>query len=96
MKKLLRIYTATVRLIMEYGASIWQGSKHVQRLSSIQRKAVCLRLGLPATAGTETVEVAARLPPLDLHFKQIAIRELAKIKAKSVSRPIKQLQNNLT
>ena len=40
--------------------------------------------------------MAVRLPSLDLHFKKIAIRELAKIQTKSVSRPIKQLLNNLT
>ena len=94
--KLLRLYTATVRPIMEYGASIWQGSTHVRRLAAVQRKALCLCLGLPGTAGTEVLEVAAGLPPLDLYFKQIAIRELAKIQAKSVSRPIKQLLNSLT
>ena len=52
--------------------------------------------GLPGTAGTENAEVAAGLPPLDLHLKQITIRELAKIQAKSVSRPMKQMLNNLT
>ena len=95
-QKLIRLYTATVRPIMEYGASIWQGSKHVHRLATVQRKALCLCLGLPGTAGTEVAEVAAGLPPLDLYLKQITIRELAKIQAKSVSRPIKQMLNNLT
>ena len=51
---------------MDYGSVIWQGGKQVNRLSSIQRKALCLCLGLPGTAGTETVEVAAGIPPLDL------------------------------
>ena len=35
-----------------------------------------LCLGLPGTAGTEVAEVAAGLPPLDLYFKQTAIRDL--------------------
>ena len=81
---------------MEYGSVIWQGNKYTDRLSTIQRKALCLCLGLPDTAGTETVEVAAGIPPLDLHFRQTCIRELAKIQAKSIRQPIKILLNNMT
>ena len=65
-------------------------------LSTIKRKALCLCLGLPDTAGTETVEVASGIPPLDLHFRQTCIRELAKIQAKSIRQPIKILLNNMT
>ena len=79
--KLLRLYTTVVRPIMEYGSVIWQGSKQVNKLSTIQQKALCLCLGLPGTAGTETVEVAAGIPPLDLYFRQASIREIAKIQA---------------
>ena len=94
--KLLRLYTTVVRPIMEYGSVIWQGSKQVNKLSTIQRKALCLCLGLPGTAGTETVEVAAGIPPLDLYFRQASIREIAKIQAKSIRQPIKILLNNMT
>ena len=94
--KLLRLYTTVVRPIMEYGSVIWQGSKQVNKLSTIQRKAICLCLGLPGTAGTETVEVAAGIPPLDLYFRQASIREIAKIQAKSIRQPIKILLNNMT
>ena len=61
-----------------------------------QRKALCFCLGLPGTAGTETVEVAAGIPPLDSYFRQTSIREIAKIQAKSVRQPIKILLNNMT
>ena len=76
--------------------SPWQSSKYTNRLSIIQRKAVCLGLGLPGTAGTESVEVAAGIPPLDLHFRQACIRELAKIQAKSIRQRIRVLLNNMT
>ena len=55
-----------------------------------------LCLGLLGAAGTETMEVAAGIPPLDLHFRQTYIRELAKIQAKSIRQPIKILLNNMT
>ena len=76
--------------------SPWQSSKYTNRLSIIQRKAVCLGLGLPGTAGTEAVEVAAGIQPLDLHFRQACIRELAKIQAKSIRQRIRVLLNNMT
>ena len=94
--KLLRLYITVVRPIMDYGSVIWQGGKQVNRLSSIQRKALCLCHGLPGTAGTETVEVAAGIPPLDLYLRQTSIREIAKIQAKSMRQPIKILLNNMT
>ena len=94
--KLLRLYVTVVRPIMDYGSVIWQGGKQVNRLSSVQRKALCLCLGLPGTAGTETVEVAAGIPSLDLYFRQTSIREIAKIQAKSIRQPIKILLNNMT
>ena len=76
--------------------SPWQSSKYTNRPSIIQRKAVCLCLGLPGTAGTEAVEVAAGIPPLDLHFIEACIRELAKIQAKSIRQRIRVLLNNMT
>ena len=94
--KLLRLYVTVVRPILEYGSVIWQGSKHVNRLSTVQRKALCLCLGLPGTAGTETVEVVSGIPPLDIYFRQTSVRELAKIQAKSIRQPIKILLNNMT
>lgn len=57
--------------------------------------ALCLCLGLPPTAGTEAAEVAAGIPPIDLHFTETAIRELAKIQAKPITRPIKMLLANM-
>ena len=42
------------------------------------------------------MEVAAGVLPLDLHFTQIAIKETAKIQAKSTSRPIKCILNKMT
>ena len=80
---------------MEYGDIIWQGSKYKCKLSAIQCKALWLYLGLTGIAGTEGVEVAAGIPPLDLHFMQISIREMAKIQAKSFNKPIKVLLNNM-
>ena len=81
---------------MEYGAVVWQCSKYTAKLTSIQRKALCLCLGLPSTAGTDAVEVAAGVLPLDLHFTQIAINETAKIQAKSIRRPTRCLLNRMT
>ena len=58
-RKLLHLYVSVEMPIMEYGAMIWQGSKYVYILSSVQRKALCLCHGLPGTSGTEVAEVAA-------------------------------------
>ena len=93
--KLLQLYTTLVRAIIDYGAVIWQGSKHTTKLATIQRKALCLCLGLPTTAGTEVAEVAAGIPPIDLHLTETAIKELAKIQAKPCTRPIKMLLSNM-
>ena len=84
--------------LVNYSAcmSPWQSSKYTNRLSIIQRTAVCLCLGLPGTAGTAAVEIAAGIPPLDLHFRQACIRELAKIQAKSVRQRIRVHINNMT
>ena len=94
--KLIRLYTSLVQSIMDYGAVVWQCSKYTSKLASIQRKALCLCLGLPGTSGTDAVEVAAEVLPLDLHFTQIAIKETAKIQAKSISRPFKCILNKMT
>ena len=94
--KLIRLYTSLVRSIMEYGAMVWQCSKYCTKLASIQRKALCLCLGLPSSAATDAVEVAAGILPLDLHFTQIAIKEVAKIQAKPINRPIKCQLNRMT
>ena len=79
--KLLRLYVTVIRPILEYGSVIWQGGKQVNRLSTVQREAMCLCLGLPVTAGTENVEVAFGIPPLDLYFRQASIRKVDKIQA---------------
>ena len=50
---------------------------------------------MSGTAGTEAVEVAAGIPPLDLHFRQACIREFAKIQAKSIRQRIRVLLNNM-
>ena len=76
-----------VRSIMEYRAVIRQCSRHTGKLSSIQRKALSLCLGLPSTSGAELVGIAAGVLHIDLYFTQIAIKEMAKIQAKSISRP---------
>ena len=90
---------ATISLvcsIMEYRAVIRQYSRHTGKLLSIQRKALSLCLGLPSTSGAELVGIAAGVLPIDLYFTQIAIKEMAKIQAKSISRPIKCLLNQMT
>ena len=46
--KLICLYTSLVRSIMEHGAVVWQCSKYTTKLTSIQRKALCLCLGLPS------------------------------------------------
>ena len=93
--KLVQLYTTLVRSIMDYGSVIWQGSKYTNRLAAVQRKALSLCLGLPSTAGTDVAEVAAGIPPIDLHLTENAIRELAKIQAKSTTRPVKALLNSM-
>ena len=94
--KLIQLYTTLVRSIMDYGSVIWQGSKYTNRQAAVQRKALCMCLRLPLTAGTDVAEVAAGIPPIDLHLTENGIRELAKIQAKSITWPVKTLLNSMT
>ncbi|MCG8032941.1 MAG: RNAse HI domain-containing protein, partial [Candidatus Thiodiazotropha taylori] len=91
--KLLRLYSTLVRTIMEYGSTIWQGSKSRGLLDRVQRKGLALCLGLPSTSSCEAMEVAAGILPLDFRFAETAVRDIAKIQSKSIDRPIKQTLN---
>ena len=79
-----------VRVVMEYGALVWQGARNTTRLDEIQRKGLALCLNLPQTSGRETMEVAAGLLPIDLRLEEIAVRELAKIQAKKLTHRLKK------
>ena len=61
--------------------------------SPFQRKAVCLCLGLPSTAGTEVMEVAPGTIPLVLRFAEIADRDIGKSAAKRNDEPVKGVLN---
>ena len=89
-KTLLKLYTTLIRPIMEYGSCVWSAIADIAPLEKVQRKALALCLGLPLTAGREAMEVATATLPLDLRFEEIAIRDVAKIMAKDVDRPIKK------
>ncbi|KAH3892495.1 hypothetical protein DPMN_016613 [Dreissena polymorpha] len=89
-KKLTTIYQSMVRSIVEYGAIVWQGAKNKTALDAVQRKGLSLCLNLPQNAGREAIEEATGILPIDLRLEEIAIREVAKIKAKRITHPMKQ------
>ena len=49
--------------------------------------ALCLKA--PITSSREALEVASGIPPIDLRLSEIAVREVAKINAKSTDHPLK-------
>ena len=79
--KLIQLYTALVRSIMDYGGV---GHQTYQQTSSRTAQSTRLALGLLPTAGTAVAAVAAGIPPFDLHLTEYAIRVLPKI-----SQPLK-------
>ena len=58
-------------------------------LEKIQKKALALCLKAPITSSREALEVTSGIPPIDLRFSEIAVREVAKINAKSTDHPLK-------
>ena len=79
-------------MIMEYGSTIWQCSKSTALLDRVQRKALCF--GFPNTSSLEAMEVAVVILPLKFRFAGTAVRDIAKIKSKSMDKLIKQTPSN--
>ena len=90
-RNLIRLYMTMVRPILEYGCTVWQTVSHpeMRKLEAVQRKALALCLSLPATSALDALEVAAGVPPLDLRYCEIAIRDIAKLSAKKPTYPLK-------
>ena len=90
-KKLIQLYIGLVRPVLEYGCLAWQTatSHDLKPLEIIQKKALALCLKAPITSSREALEVASGIPPIDLRLTEIAIREVAKINAKSTDHPLK-------
>ncbi len=88
MQETLQLYGTLVRTILEYGSTVWQtaAATDISPLEHVQRKALVMCLNLPSTTWREDMEVVA---PLDLRFKEMAIRDLAKIAPKANVEPIK-------
>ena len=68
-----------VRPSLEYVCTVWQtvSQTEMKKLEAIQRKALALCLSLPSTAALGALEVAAGIPPLNLRYCEIAIRDIA-------------------
>ena len=90
-KNLVKLNITMVRPILEYGCTVWQtvSQTEMKKLEAIQRKALALCLSLPSTAALDALEVAAGIPPLNLRYCEIAIRDNAKISAKKPTYPLK-------
>ncbi|MEW8547348.1 MAG: ribonuclease H family protein, partial [Candidatus Thiodiazotropha sp.] len=90
-RNLIRLYVSMVRPILEYGCTVWQtvSKSELKKLEAVQRKALALCLSLPSTAALDALEVAAGIPPLNLRYCEIAIRDVAKIAAKRSTYPLK-------
>ncbi len=69
---------------------MWQtaAATDIAPLEHVQRKALVMCLNLPSTTWWEAMEVVAAVLPLDLRFKEMAIRDLAKIAPKASVDPI--------
>ena len=90
-RNLIRLYVSMVRPILEYGCLVWQtvSQSDLKKLEAVQKKALTLCLSLPSTAALDALEVAAGIPPLELRYREIAIRDEAKIAAKRSTYPLK-------
>ena len=90
-RNLIRLYVSMVRPILEYGCLVWQtvSQSDLKKLETVQKKALALCLSLPSTAALDALEVAAGIPPLELRYCEIAIRDVAKIAAKRSTYPLK-------
>ena len=88
--KPLQIYNSLMRSVIEYASSVWQiaTSGRMRSTEAVRKKGLALCLGL--TVGRDALEVKTNVIPIDLRLEEIAIREIAKIQAKSIKKPIKQ------
>lgn len=59
----------------------------IGKLKSVQKKTLVMCLGQPITASKDALEIAAGIQPLDLRFAEVAMRDIAKIVAKSPNNP---------
>ncbi len=75
---------------MEYACFVWSPTADISPHARKQRKALALCLGLPQTVGREAMEVASGTLPMDLRFEETQVRELCKLMAKNVTKPVKK------
>lgn len=77
---LVTIYKTTIRPILEYGSFTFMmlAKSHKIRLERLQWRALRICLGLMTSTHTSTLEVQAGILPLDLRWKESALRMLTK------------------
>ena len=97
-KKLNQLDFGLVRPVLDYGCLAWltATSQDLKPLENIQKKALALCLKAPITSSREALEVASGIPPINLRLSEIAVREVAKINAKSTDHPLKLQLNQCT
>lgn len=90
---MLTIYKSTIRPILEYGSYCFQNlaNTHKLRIKRIQWRAIRVCFGLMTSTHTATLEVQAGVLPLDLRWKELALRFLCK----SLNGPSNLLRNSI-
>ena len=86
-KNMVNIFRSIVSPQLEYAAPVWQIA-NCQPLEKIQRKGLAICLGLPGTAGGDSVDVLSGVLPIDLRIEELSIRECGKILAKDRTQKI--------
>lgn len=80
---LLTLFKATVRSALDYGAHCYQfmARTHRLKLFRLQWRALRICLGLMNSTHTQTCEVLAGIPPLDIRWRELTSRLIIKAMA---------------
>ena len=87
-KCMLQLFKAIAVPQLEYAAPVWQIG-NCSGLERVQRKGLAMCLGLPGTAGIESLQVEAEVKPLEIRREELAIRQAARVMMKDNEECIK-------
>ena len=82
-KTLLRLYWAICKSKLDYGSQIYSsaGPNALKKLDSVHNEALRICTGAFRTSPTESLQVEAGSPPLDLHRKESCLRYLLRLES---------------
>ena len=82
-KTLLRLYWAICKSKLDYGSQIYSsaGSNALKKLDSVHNEALRICTGAFRTSPTESLQVEAGSPPLDLQREELCLRYLLRLES---------------